>query len=60
MNLGMLVGLGFGYILFDKKGQKLARTTIEKVQKAGSDIVKNIDKKEKEVEVIEDSESISK
>lgn len=60
MNLGMLVGLGFGYILFDKKGQKIARTTLEKFQKAGSDVIKNLDKKEKEVEKIEDSESISK
>lgn len=60
MNLGMLVGLGFGYILFDKKGQALARNTINRVQKASSDIIKNLDKKEKEVELIDESESTSK
>lgn len=54
MNVGMLVGLGFGYILFDKKGQQLARATLQKVQKSGSDIIKSLDKKENEVEKVED------
>ena len=54
MNLGMIVGLGFGYILFDKKGQAIARNTMEKLHKTSTDLIKTLDKKEKEVEKIED------
>ncbi|MEG0730609.1 MAG: hypothetical protein RSD79_05885 [Cetobacterium sp.] len=53
MNLGMLVGLGFGYMMFDKNGKKYLRKGMDKLSETTSKIMKNLDKEGVENEVSE-------
>lgn len=58
MNLGMLVGLGFGYVMFDKNGQKMFKKSMDKLSETTSKIMKSMDKEGAENEVSKsDSES---
>ena len=44
MNIGVIIGFGTGYFLFDKNGQKLAKTIFKK----GEDILKSFEKKDED------------
>lgn len=55
MNLGMLVGLGFGYALFDKNGKKFVKKTFDKISETSSKFMKNLEKEGAENEVSESS-----
>lgn len=55
MNLGMLVGLGFGYALFDKNGKKIVKKTFDKISETSSKFMKNLEKEGAENEVSESS-----
>ncbi|MGL5191320.1 MAG: hypothetical protein ACRC7S_16895 [Cetobacterium sp.] len=58
MNLGMLVGLGFGYVMFDKNGQKFFKKSMDKLSETGSKLMKTLEKEGAENEVSKsDSES---
>lgn len=46
MNLGMLVGLGFGYVMFDKNGQKFFKKGMDKLSETGSKLMKSLDEEE--------------
>lgn len=54
MNLGMLVGFGFGYAMFDKNGKKIVKKAMDKITKAGQEILKNMDKEGEKSELQRD------